>query len=137
MQLVLRNIAEERRTVRLHVVGAEVNDSGAPTLLGVADAPFVTLDDQQVTLEPGESREIEVWIDPRKLTEGTTAHYAGFVLETSEGETLLMRAASVVRITGVRSPLPSMPFLIALLLLVGAGAATRRQHRVGKRLLAA
>ena len=136
VRLWLSNIVDDERTVRLYVVGADVPAGGSPVLTGTADAPFITLADQTVTLAPGERRTIEAWIDPALLTAGAAVHHAGFVVESSSGDTLVTRAASVIRIVGQRTPLPMIPFMVAALMVVGAGAMTRQQQR-RQRLVAA
>ena len=126
--LHLRNATDEERAVRLYPAVAIADSTGAFSVGDAGSAPWFTIAEPDIVLAPREERTVVARVVPKRA--GTTpAEHVAFVLEPAGSDTLVTRAASVVRVVGldpvVPRPLPLLLAALALVLLVG-GAVTRR-----------
>lgn len=127
----LHNTADERRTVRVYPAAALDDGAGSYAVAGAGSAPWLVLDDGEVTLQPGEVRRLTATVRP-DAAGAQPGDRVAFVIETTGAATLVTRAASVVEVVGldpiVPRPLPLLLAALALVLAVG-GAVTRRVTR--------
>lgn len=131
--LDLTNLTPEPRRVRLYAVSAVPLAGGGVQLGGSGSADWLGLPDQMVDLAPQASRTVAFTLDPSRLPAvGGLPLHAAFVLETRQGDTLVTRAASVVRVGPPARPAARWPWLLlaaALLVMVASGHARVRAAR--------
>ncbi|HWB71267.1 MAG TPA: hypothetical protein VG452_03550, partial [Egibacteraceae bacterium] len=134
----LTNLTPEPRRVRLYAVSAVPLAGGGAQLGGSGSADWLGLPDQVVDLAPQTRRTVTFTFDPSRLPAGGGSPlHAAYVLETRQGDTLVTRAASVVRVGPPDQPAARWPWLLlagALLVMVASGHARVRSARPARRL---
>jgi hypothetical protein len=135
-ELRIRNRNEEERTVSLFAVRANQQEPGGSVSLGAkGTAPWIGLDDRELTLAPGEMLTVPLELNPSGVPKDTDGRLpTAFVLEVARGETVVLQAVSLLSVTGAEAPGMSWIWvLIAALMLLAVGARAvvewRRQSR--------
>lgn len=131
--VLLRNIVDGPRTVRLYAVSASVGPAGT-SLGGPGSASWLGFEERTVELAAGERRLIEFTTGQSALPEdGEAQRTAALVVEAGDG-TLVTRGARLIEIRGAYAPPPLLLVLAAvavglLIVALAAHAAAQRMER--------
>lgn len=127
IDIVLRNIVEEERSVRVYVVGATVDESGRGALGQADDASYVRFEDQEVTVPADTMLRLEATILPLQLPKDEAQRrQIAFVLQSTAQGTVLPQAATIVHVVGERPRLPGLLLVGVALLIAGLLAVIAR-----------
>ncbi len=129
VEIRLRNLEDEPRTVSLYAVSATPNDEDSFALGGPSSADWFGVGEHTVTLDPREERTFVA--EPRSRSMPQDATHLAVVLEAGTDSTLVTRAARVVELRGDGpTGLPWWLIALATALLVSTlGAHAWRWHR--------
>lgn len=135
----LRNVVDEQRTVRLYAVPAEVSAAGAVSLGAGEDAGWVGLETDTVALAAGARQIVTASLDPTVLPTGDGPHHMAVVIESRQGDAVVARAATVIRVVGRHRVAAGLPLVVAaagLVVAVGGllGREVRHRGLVGGRI---
>jgi hypothetical protein len=127
----LRNTTGAVATARLFAASASRDSSGRFTIGAAGSSPYLGFPDQQVSLKPHETRIASFTVHPSPQGRPKGSAYGALVVEVKNGS-IIQQAATVVYLKPGRTvPLPVLVVLVAvgLLLLAGAGLLAARRRR--------
>lgn len=128
LQLRLRNLADEPRSVRVYATEVLIDDTGQLSLGRPGTPSWAGLPATDIDLDPGARHTLQIDVDRTSMPpEDDGERRVAFVLEANSGTTVVTRAATVVLIAGPRPSLIVLPLaLLATGLLAGAAYLLRR-----------
>ncbi|MGZ6827077.1 MAG: hypothetical protein ACXVGH_09815, partial [Mycobacteriales bacterium] len=119
----LRNTTGHVASARLFGTAASRDASGRFTIGAAGSSPYLGFADQQVTLQPHETRLATFSVHPGPHGRPAGKAYAALVVEVRNGS-VIQQAATVVYLEPGRTiPLPLLVVLVAVAVLVLAGLA--------------
>ena len=126
---LLSNVEDEPRSARIYAARVTSVD-GNFSLDDAGSSPYISMEDREVTLQPGEVREETFEVSPGPDGPPDGEAYAAVVVEVRNGA-VVQRANTLIYLKPApRVPLPLLVLLVAVVLvaLVGAGVAVVGRH---------